>query len=222
MIDRRLADRRRSKLESRYMHIISGIFKGKVIKIPKDIRPTQNKVREALFDILGDIRGLSFLDLYAGSGAVGLEALSHTAGMTVFVERDRKYCLIIMESIEKLDIGSSVSLRASGIEHRVSVITMDALRAISLFSHERRKFDMVFFDPPYHRDLPSDYSGGLAKKTLKVLSRYDIVSHNGLVISQHSKKDLLPEMSGDLCLIKQAKYASTALSFYKKMCRKVS
>ena len=93
------------------MRIISGSLKGRIIQRPKDIRPTQDKVRKALFDILGDIQDLSFLDLYAGSGAVGLEALSQGAGRVVFVEMHQECIKKIMVSNAARIAAISGSLR---------------------------------------------------------------------------------------------------------------
>ncbi|MDD5596192.1 MAG: RsmD family RNA methyltransferase, partial [Candidatus Omnitrophica bacterium] len=84
------------------MKIISGISKGVKLTMPKGIRPTQNKVRKALFDILGDIAGLSFLELFAGSGAIGFEALSKGVGELVFVEDQRDCVLAIEKNIAAL------------------------------------------------------------------------------------------------------------------------
>lgn len=224
------------------MRIISGRFKGRIIKRPKGIRPTQDKVRKALFDILGDIQGLSFLDFYAGSGAIGLEALSQGAGKVVFVETNSVCIKKIKENLKVLG--------ASGYR----VMRLDALQVLEKLAEGDEKFDIVFMDPPYYRDLAprtrsalpitgrsgskvtvseslaprtrsalpiagrsgskATVSESLAKKTLKTLSRYDIVSPNGLIICQHFKKDSLPEADADLRLIKQAKYGDTLLSFY--------
>ncbi|MFH1678009.1 MAG: RsmD family RNA methyltransferase [Candidatus Omnitrophota bacterium] len=205
------------------MRIISGRFKGRLIQRPLNIRPTQDKVREALFDILGDIEYLSFIDLYAGSGAVGLEALSRGVKSVIFVEADGGCSGIIKKNIQCLNTQCSMLDTRNG---QASIITMDALRAIFLFSRKRKKFDIVFLDPPYYRHtvppklvksrIKPAWNEGLAKKTLKSVSRYDIVAPNGLVICQHFKKDILPEIAGDLSLIKQAKYGDTTLSFYNK------
>jgi len=176
------------------MRIISGRFKGKAIKQPAGIRPTQDKVRKALFDILGDIKGLSFLDLYAGSGAVGLEALSQGTSKVIFVEKDR-------------DCVAKIKQNISAIGLHCRIIGMDALEAIQQLHKTDEKFNIIFLDPPYYR--------GLVKKTLKTLTRYDIVAPSGLIICQYFKKDILPEIIADLSLIKQAKYGDTFLSFYQ-------
>jgi 16S rRNA (guanine(966)-N(2))-methyltransferase RsmD len=178
------------------MRIISGSLKGRPIKRPKHIRPTQDKVRKALFDILGDINGRSFLDLFAGSGAVGLEALSQGASRVVFVEANRDCITKIKQSVHALGV---LSWR---------IIGLDAFQALKQLNKSGEKFEIIFLDPPYYQEL--------AKKTLKILSRYDIVSVSGLIICQHFKKDALPQVADDLKLTRQVKYGDTLLSFYKK------
>ncbi len=130
------------------MRIITGKYKGRTIKMPKGIRPTSNKVRKALFDILGDIKGLSFLELFAGSGAVGIEALSQGAKEAVFVEKN-KICLNRIK--ENLSV---MGLRPG------RVMGLDVFKAIKQLHQEGKKFDIIFLDPPYFR--------GLAKKNLEI------------------------------------------------------
>jgi 16S rRNA (guanine(966)-N(2))-methyltransferase RsmD len=178
------------------MRIISGRYKGRLIKWPKGIRPTQDKVRKALFDILGDISGKSFLDLFAGCGAVGIEATSRGAEEVVFVENNRG-CLKYLEVNLKL-----IGLLGYG------VIGLDVFQAIEELSRKAKKFDFIFLDPPYY--------GEAAKKTLQCLSAYDIVAPTGLAVGQHFKKDALPEAAGDLILFRQSRYGDTVLSFYRK------
>jgi len=178
------------------MRIISGKYKGRLIKVPKGIRPTQGLVRKALFDILGDIKGLSFLELFAGSGAVGFEAISLGLAELTLVE-DKLDCLLaIKKNIE------SLKLKAC------SLYPQEAEKAIRGFYKNKKEFDIIFLDPPYYEDL--------AKKTLKTLSAYDILAPNGFIVVQHFKKDILPENIGKLTIFKQAKYGDTVLSFYKK------
>ena len=181
------------------MRIISGIYKGRLIKMPKGIRPTQDKVRKALFDILGDIKGLSFLELFAGSGAVGFEAVSRGIKDLTLVEYNQNCLLAIRKNIE------SLKLKACNLYPK------EAGRVIKAFYNNERKFDLVFLDPPYYKNL--------AKKTLLNLSAYDILAPNGWVIAQHFKKDVLPEIVGNLTLFRKASYADTVLSFYRKVLR---
>lgn len=165
--------------------------------MPKGIRPTQDKVRKALFDILGDIQGLSFLELFAGSGAVGFEALSRGAADLTLVETNRDCVVALKKNIESLKLGAC------------NLLPWEAQKAIKAFNQGKRRFDLIFLDPPYYRDL--------AKKTLQILGAYDILAPNGLVVVQHFKKDALSKESGKLILIREARYGDTLLSFYRKV-----
>ena len=178
------------------MRIISGKYKGRIIKAAKGIRPTEEKIRKTLFDILGDIEGLSFLELFAGSGAVGLEAASRGAAELVLAENDRDCILAINQNIESLRMESC------------QLYPLDVPRVIENLAKAKKKFDLIFLDPPYYQ--------GLAKKTLQILEGRDILANLGLVIVQHAKKDDLPETLGDLKLIRQVKHSGTVLSFYRK------
>ncbi|MDI6605669.1 MAG: 16S rRNA (guanine(966)-N(2))-methyltransferase RsmD [Candidatus Omnitrophota bacterium] len=179
------------------MKISSGKYRSRLIRMPKNIRPTQAKVRKALFDILGDIKGLSFLELFAGSGAVGFEALSRGAADLTLAECNHDCLQAIRKNIESLQIKDC------------SLYPHQAQRAIEMLHKQGRKFDIIFLDPPYYMDA--------AKKTLKALGGYDILTRNGLLIVQHFKKDTLDERTGSLTLIKRARYGDTLLSFYRKV-----
>ncbi|MFH1355159.1 MAG: RsmD family RNA methyltransferase [Candidatus Omnitrophota bacterium] len=196
------------------MRITSGKYKGRVLKTPKEIRPTQEKVRKAVFDILGDIEGLSFLELFAGSGAVGFEALSRGAGELTLVENNRICFAAINKNIEYLKISDCV------------VLCLDAERAIKNIHRNKKQFDIIFMDPPYYQDFVSPLRSGvtvtgpgcsLAKKTLQMLGAYDILAACGLVIVQHFKKDQLLISLDKLTILKQATYGDTALTFYRKV-----
>jgi 16S rRNA (guanine(966)-N(2))-methyltransferase RsmD len=178
------------------MRITSGKYKSRKITGPKNIRPTQDKVRKALFDILGYIEGLSFLELFAGSGAVGLEAISRGIKDLTLVEYNRDCLLALKKNIESLKLTSC------------SIYPKEADKAIKALYNNARKFDIIFMDPPYYKNL--------AKKTLQTLVAYDILTPNGFVIVQHFKKENLPEGLGVLTLFKQHKYGDTLLSFYRK------
>ena len=194
------------------MRIIAGKYKGRTIKMPKKIRPTQDKVRKALFDILGEMEGVSFLELYSGSGAVGFEALSRGAAELALVEYDPDCVLAIKKNIEGLKV---VSCR---------LYPLEAEKAVISFFKDKRKFDVIFMDPPYYKGLATPNLKGkvgvplsAAKKTLQILGAYDILAPDGLLISQHFKKDSLPETAGDLKLFRQSRYGDTVLSFYRKI-----
>ncbi|MBI5416314.1 MAG: 16S rRNA (guanine(966)-N(2))-methyltransferase RsmD [Candidatus Omnitrophica bacterium] len=186
------------------MKIIAGTYKGRNFYMPEGIRPTQNLVRKALFDLLGeDLPGAAFLDLFAGSGAVGLEAVSRGAGKVTFVERSERFCEIIRENLDLLE----VPLLGEDRRQVYELIESDGFAAVKGFARQGRRFDIVFADPPYEV--------GLAKKILKTLGAYDIVSPNCVVVIQHEKREILPEIQGNLLRSGQRKYGSTVLSIYK-------
>jgi len=192
------------------MRITSGKYKGKAIRLPKEIRPTQGLVRKALFDILGDIEGLSFLELFAGSGAVGFEAVSRGVTDLTLVEYNRNCLMAIRKNIE--------SLKPKACD----LYPKEAGDAIEAFHKDKRKFDIIFLDPPYYRPeghgLASDSQSHkeMSKKILQMLGAYDILAPNGFVVVQHFKKEQLSKESGKLTLIKESRYGDTRLSFFKK------
>ncbi|MBU1727475.1 MAG: 16S rRNA (guanine(966)-N(2))-methyltransferase RsmD [Candidatus Omnitrophica bacterium] len=187
------------------MRITTGKYKGRVLRMPLRIRPTQDKVRKAIFDILGDVEGLTFLELFAGSGAVGFEALSRGVRELVLAESDRECQLAIKRNIELLRPRNCL------------LYPHAAEKVIPFLKKEKRVFDLVFLDPPYYK---SKHAESLTKKTLQILNSYDILAPCGFIIAQHSKKDELPKESGELVLVKEARYGDTALSFYRKQCAK--
>jgi len=201
--------------------------------MPRGIRPTQDKVRKAVFDILGDIEGLTFLELFAGSGAVGFEALSRGAAELTLVELNRDAILAIKRNMEFLKVANC------------KLFHLEAEKAVKLLSLDKKRFDIIFIDPPYFKPprlsklegsaeaaftvsnveplaprlgsgLTLDKVGGLGKKILQTLEAYDILSPHGLVIVQHSKLEPLPKDALIFSLIKEAKYGDTWLSIFRK------
>jgi len=188
---------RRCFLQGEAMRILTGKYKGKKILIPSGIRPTQEKVRKAIFDILQDVEGLDFLELYAGSGAVGFEALSRGCRSLTMVENNRNCLKVLQKNIEalKLDKGSLLPISAED--------------AIVRFCKKGLAFDIIFLDPPYYYNQ--------AKKTLQLLSAYDILAPNGFIITQYSKNETLPEELGELRLLRRYRYGDTLLAVYQKI-----
>ena len=164
--------------------------------MPKGIRPTQDKVRKAIFDILGDISGLTFLELFSGSGAVGLEALSRGVSELFMVESNRESILTIKRNIELLKATNC------------NLYHLEAEKGVKLLFLDKKYFDIIFIDPPYLKDM--------AKKILQTLEAYDILSPNGLIVVQHSKLEQLPKDGLKFSLIKEAKYGDTWLSIFRK------
>ena len=159
------------------MKILGGKYKGRNFYMPAGIRPTQNVLRAAIFDLLGhDFSGLSFLELFAGSGAVGLEAISRGADKVVMVEHNDLNAKTIRENCELLgiELGGNFSL-----------IHAEAFTTIKRLSEDHKPFDIVFFDPPYGQKL--------AKKTLKLLERSDILHPQSLVMIQMEASEKLED-----------------------------
>ncbi|MBF0522827.1 MAG: 16S rRNA (guanine(966)-N(2))-methyltransferase RsmD [Candidatus Omnitrophica bacterium] len=186
------------------MKILGGKFKNRNFFMPKDLRPSQNIIRKAIFDILGnDLSGLTFLDLFAGSGAFGLEALSRGAKKVVFIERDMKNFEVIQENISMLPF----EMGLDGF-WPYSLLNSDVFATIKVLAAKGEKFDVIAFDPPYGE--------GLGKKVLKTLNAYDILHPSCVVIAEHSRREILPEVEGRIRLFRKKVYGNTLLSIYKK------
>jgi 16S rRNA (guanine966-N2)-methyltransferase len=127
------------------MRIVAGTFRGRRLAAPRgrDVRPTSDRVREALFSILGDIDGLEVLDLFAGTGALGLEALSRRASRATFVEIDRQAYEVVRRNVD--------AIVTDGPDAATEVIKGDAPRIVRSLALAGRRFDLVFFDPPYEQ-----------------------------------------------------------------------
>jgi 16S rRNA (guanine966-N2)-methyltransferase len=182
------------------MRIIGGEARGRVVRLPAGsrIRPTADRVKESLFNILHSVEGSYFLDLFAGSGNVGLETLSRGARFSIFVERDVR----LVEAIRK-------NLAQLGFSERAEVIAADAERGLGRLVQRKERFDIVFADPPYDE--------GLARETLQWLGKEDVLTENGIVVLQHSVRE---ELEGSrvqaLVMADQRRYGDTMLSFLHK------
>lgn len=192
------------------MRIIAGIYKGRILNSPRGakIRLTSQKVKQALFSILGEgISGASFLELFAGSGSVGIEAKSRGAKQVYLVENNRACIRAIEENLSKLKIQ----------EGQIRLLSVDVERAIKLLERKKQRFDFVFLDPPYYEDQPRPYTEGRGKlkNSLINLSRYDILNAQSVVIAEHAKSDVLPHLLVRLRLMFSKQYGDTTLSFYQ-------
>lgn len=176
------------------MQVISGEYKGRRLKFPKTkkLRPITQKVKEALFNIIGEgIEESVFLDLFSGTGQVGIEAVSRGAKLTYFVDINIR-CIKINLSLCKIDNG-------------VVVVREDAIKFI--LKSEPRKFDYIFIGPPYEFH-------DLYLNSLKRIDEFDILSTNGIAIVEHEKKLMLPGKFGDLIKSRSVNYGGTTLTFY--------
>jgi 16S rRNA (guanine966-N2)-methyltransferase len=169
------------------MNIIGGIAKGHKIYAPDNIRPTRGKVREALFSII-DVQNKTFLDLFAGSGAVGIEALSRGAARVIFVERSRKAANYIRRNLEKTNLEGEI------INKSVS----------ATLENFEDKFDFIFMDPPYKTIL-----------VMKTLKKIDAVLKNDstIIVERPSNEEF---EFNEFKTIKSKVYGDTSLTFLRK------
>lgn len=178
------------------MRITGGQARGRQIVCPegKDIRPTASKVRQALFNILANrIHDARFLDLFAGTGLMGLEALSRGARSLISVEESRQ----MVKAIE-------TSLKTIGFEGEV--IAGDVRQVLPIL--EPRAFDIIFADPPYKSPL--------GQTVLKLVDKHDLLAEDALFVIEHSREEKFPQEI-TLCLADCRIYGQTALSFFRRM-----
>lgn len=183
------------------MRVIAGVYKGRRLKGLSgwDVRPTPDRLKESLFSILQPrLVGARFLDLCAGTGSVGIEALSRGAGWVTFVERSRTV-------VEKL----RENLAVCGIREGVEVLQRDAVRALERFEGRSETFDVIFFDPPY--------ASALYEAVLERLARASqVLAPEGVLIVMHHLKRTLRPRYGELECVRQLRQGENVLSFYAR------
>ncbi len=181
------------------IRIIAGRAKGRRLSAPDgdETRPTGARVRQTLFDILAPrLAGARFLDLCAGAGAVGFEALSRGASRVVLVDSNVAAVLALKANAK--------ALASAGGD--VTILREDARRALAWLADTGRRFDVVFFDPPYQGELYEEVLDGLGRSAL--------LSDDGLIVAQHFKKRALPETIAGLARSRAVRVGDHELSFY--------
>lgn len=162
------------------------------------VRPTSGRVREAIFSVLGSrIFGAEVLDLFAGTGALGLEALSRGAATVLFVEKNRHFSNVIAQNINAL-----------GLAHCCDVLNIEVDRSMRILEKKTRAFDLIFLDPPYRM--------GKAFDTLRLLSASSLLRPGGTVVAEHEAEEKLMDQLANLVRFSEKKYGTTKVSFYVK------
>jgi 16S rRNA (guanine966-N2)-methyltransferase len=183
------------------VRIIAGEFRGRHLLTPKgrSIRPTSDRVREALFNVVAPhIAGAHVLDLFAGTGALGLEALSRGAAQAVFVDHDAEAIRLIRENI-----------RLCGVQDRVRVLRRPILPSLTALAAQRPHlgwFDLIFLDPPYGQ--------GLVSVVLECLAELRLAAAPALAVAEHHRQDAIPAVCGAWRRIKERRYGDTVVSFF--------
>ena len=177
------------------MRIVAGSRRGHRITAPKGVvtRPTGDRVREAAFSLIGPVDGATVLDLFAGSGALGLEALSRGASRCVFVERDREACRAIQANLDKLGLTGAI------------VVNRDVLAALRDERSRGRRHDLVLLDPPYGEW--ESYSARLAELIPEVLEE------DGAIVVETSAR-VEPELPLDL--VTSRRYGSARITVFSR------
>ena len=176
------------------MRVIAGTARGVKLKAPKGftVRPTADRVKEALFSILGSrVVGALFIDLFAGSGALGIEALSRGARFCIFVDNKKENILLIKENLAK-----------TRLENNTKLILADTQRAIGDLSLEKIKADLIYLDPPYKT---ADLS-----PLVQTIFCHKIITDTGLLVVEHASANQL--WAQDFINIRQKKYGNTCLT----------
>jgi 16S rRNA (guanine966-N2)-methyltransferase len=179
------------------VRVVAGTLRGRKLRaVAGEVtRPTADRVKEALFSILGPLDGARVLDLYAGTGALGIEALSRGAGHSVFVESSREALSVLKANVEALTLSD-----------RVAVVASEVARAKRAIERER-PYDLVFVDPPYEE---------LAKALVTVAdltTSFELLTSEGVLVVEHASRDavLLPNLEA----VDTRRYGSTTLTFFR-------
>lgn len=183
------------------MRVVAGRLRSRAIDAPKgtSTRPTSDRVRESLFAVLGDLVGARVLDLYAGSGALGIEAVSRGAARAVLVEAARPALAVIAKNVATLGIGDVVRVVSRKVGQSAGALAGDG------------PFDLVLVDPPY-ADVPS---GVLARELEPLLRARWLLADDARVVLEHATRDAAPTLAG-LELVDERRWGDTAVAIYAR------
>lgn len=185
------------------MRVIAGQYRSRVLTAPRgrDTRPTSDRLRETLFNVLAPrIEGAVFVDLYAGSGAVGIEALSRGVREAIFVEQAEAALKAMRANLAALGIRGGYALEARGV-----------MASLKRLLSAGRTADLVFLDPPYER--ADEYKSALGLLGSECTG---LLAAGAIVVAEHAKKSDLAERYGELCRYRVLKQGDAALSFFSK------
>lgn len=188
------------------MRIIAGTYRSRILKSPKglSLRPTSDRLRETLFNVLGaGVQGARFMDIFAGTGAIGIEALSRGAAEAVFIEKHAPTAALIRGNLESL-----------GIRTGATVIPLDAAHGLEKLKEKSKAngstYDYVFLDPPYDETEE-------CKSSLRFLESASFLASDAIVIAEHRRNLDLPAKIGTLVKVRVLKQGDAVLSFFRRV-----
>ncbi len=182
------------------LRVAAGRLKGLTLHVPPEVRPTEGMVRQAIFNILAArIPGASVLDGCAGSGSLGIEALSRGAASVTFIESEKGHVDAIRANL--------VRLPRDLVAGNWRVLHADIERAVERLAGQGAVFDVILLDPPYAEEV--------AKNALRAVAAYDILAPAGIVCLEHAERVRADEAAKPLVLVKRHRYGNTVLSFYE-------
>lgn len=182
------------------MRVISGKCRGTKLDAPEGLttRPTTDRIKETLFNMIAfDIPGCRFLDLFSGSGAIGIESLSRGAQKTVFIDNNKDAIACINKNLQK-----------TGLQNLAIVDNIDIYSGIKKLGVKKEQFDIIFLDPPYNLE-------GL-ETLFSLIIENDILAENGYIILENASTAQRPQVDG-LELIKEKVYKTTTMSFFERI-----
>jgi 16S rRNA (guanine966-N2)-methyltransferase len=180
----------RCGIADRAMRVTGGTLGGRLLRVPASgVRPTADRVRESLFACLGPLDGARVLDLYSGTGALGIEALSRGAITAVFVDRDARALAFLRRNLDEL-----------GLLERARIVHSDGVRALRRLERERERFDLILADPPY--------ASGEAERVLAEVARGAILVPGGTLVVECGRRHPLPTPEG-LAVVDERHYGDT-------------
>lgn len=177
------------------MRVITGVARGMRLQTPEglDVRPTAERVKEAIFSVIQfELEGRRFLDLFAGSGQMGIEALSRGAAKAFFVDESKQSLAVIRENLSKTRLGDKAQVISSSAQ--------------AFLSRTSERFDIAFLDPPYHKNIVVDVMPALEP----------LINEGGAVICETAEDEALPEAFGALRQEKSYHYSHTSVTVYRK------
>nr|WP_314045218.1 16S rRNA (guanine(966)-N(2))-methyltransferase RsmD [uncultured Leptotrichia sp.] len=180
------------------MRVTAGTLKNRKInsREGRETRPTLERIKEAIFSIIGDkVVDAKFLDLYSGTGNIAIEALSRGAKRAVMIEQDKEALRIIIDNIDTL-----------GLTNVSRAYKNDVSRAIEILGRKNEKFDIIFLDPPYKENI--------SISTIEKVSENNILAEGGIIISEHSIYEKMPEKIGNFVKYDERNYNKKIVTFY--------